>query len=61
MIKPTTPLHDKQYAQHWKHWIDKYLQSQTYTSKEEAISVVMKETRGLINPRWVLEVLSIEQ
>ena len=56
--KPTTALHDKEYAQNWKNWIGKYLQSQTYTSKEEAMRLVMKETRGLINPGWVLEVLN---
>lgn len=56
--KPDTALHDKQYAEHWKDWIVKYLESQTYTSKEEAMKLVMKETRGLINPSWVLEVLN---
>lgn len=56
--KPDTALHDKQYAEHWKDWIGKWLESQIYTSTEEAVRLVMKETRGLINPVWVLEVLN---
>lgn len=57
MNKPDTPLHDRDYSNDWKAWIREYLKTQEYESKEQAMRCVMKETRGLINPNWIVEVL----
>lgn len=55
MEKPETPLHDKGYAQSWKNWINWWLTHQNYATLEEAMKGTMQETRGLINPKWVIE------
>lgn len=56
MNKPDTPLHDRNYGKDWKTWIREYLKTQEYDSKEQAVGGIMEETRGLINPNWVMEV-----
>ena len=58
MDKPNTSLHEANYCEHWKVWVDWYVQENHFTSLEEAVKVLMKETKGLVNPTFISDSLS---
>lgn len=57
MDKPKTPLYYSKYPEDWKAWVDWYVQHNEFDNVAEAIKAAMTETKGRINPSWVIDAL----
>lgn len=55
MDKPKTPIYDSKYPEDWKAWVKGYVEDNEFENNAEAIKAVMTETKGRINPSWVID------
>ena len=53
MNKPDTALHEKSYADDWIAWMKWWIQENKYTTLADALTGIMRETRGCLPPKFV--------